>query len=198
MSRRVSIDEKRLLEIALGEFASKSFDEVSVNRIIERAQISKGSFYYRFSDKYELYVTLLKLAADAKWEYISQNVTIPDDRDLFSLFSIQAEAGFAFAQEYPEYADLAIRFNLERGSQQYEKAKTELYSADNSGLEKMIDTAYEAGEFSNQYSKPFVKSLISFLFSSFDQMFQDSKEDPQVLIEQLIRCMKYGLSKDRP
>ncbi len=194
MGRRVTIDEKRLLEIALGEFSSKAFDEVSVNSIIEEAQISKGSFYYRFADKYELYVTLLKLAADAKWEFISENITIPETQDIFSLLLVQAEAGFSFAKEYPIYANLAKRFILEKGSRQYERARVGLYTEDSSGLDKMIDASYAAGEFQKDYSKPFVKSMISFLFSSFDQIFQDSEEEPQELIKQLIRSMRYGLS----
>jgi AcrR family transcriptional regulator len=52
--------KNRLLSAAAGEFAEHGFDHASLNRIIQIAKISKGSFYYYFEDKVDLYVTAVR------------------------------------------------------------------------------------------------------------------------------------------
>ena len=74
MSSRRRIDEERLTEASLAEFASKSYEEASVNTIIDCAGISKGSFYYRFKTKYDLYLHLLKTGVEKKWAHIRSRI----------------------------------------------------------------------------------------------------------------------------
>ncbi|MFW6273230.1 MAG: TetR/AcrR family transcriptional regulator, partial [bacterium] len=52
-------ENKELFEESINEFSSKPYENASVNEIIKRSQYNKGSFYYRFKDKNELYVSLL-------------------------------------------------------------------------------------------------------------------------------------------
>jgi AcrR family transcriptional regulator len=52
-----------ILETAAEEFAARGFDGTSLNRLIDRLGISKGSFYYYFDDKADLFTTV----ADHAW-----------------------------------------------------------------------------------------------------------------------------------
>jgi AcrR family transcriptional regulator len=54
----------RLLEVAMREFASRGYELASVNRILEDADLSKGSFYYYFDDKADLAATVFIAAAE--------------------------------------------------------------------------------------------------------------------------------------
>lgn len=47
--------QQAILQSALEEFASHGFHDASLNRVIEAAGISKGSMYYYFDGKAELY-----------------------------------------------------------------------------------------------------------------------------------------------
>ena len=49
----------KLLRAAVTEFAQKPFDEVSINRIIQAAEIPRGSFYQYFADKRDLFQFVL-------------------------------------------------------------------------------------------------------------------------------------------
>lgn len=49
-----------LLRAAASEFAAHGFAEASLNRVIEAAGISKGSFYYYFDDKADLYAHVVR------------------------------------------------------------------------------------------------------------------------------------------
>ena len=52
---------KRLLTCAMEEFARVSYPEASINRMIQAADISRGSFYLYFSDKQDLFAYLMAL-----------------------------------------------------------------------------------------------------------------------------------------
>jgi AcrR family transcriptional regulator len=53
---------ERLFEAATGEFVDRGYEAASVNRILDEAGMSKGSLYYYFEDKADLFGTLLDRA----------------------------------------------------------------------------------------------------------------------------------------
>ena len=59
-------DDKRarLLRVAATEFADKGFDGASLNAILAAAGLSKGSYYYYFTDKEDLYAEAVGQAID--------------------------------------------------------------------------------------------------------------------------------------
>ena len=50
----------RFLEAAWEEFTSVPFEEASINKIVRRAKIPRGSFYQYFSDKEDLFFYIQK------------------------------------------------------------------------------------------------------------------------------------------
>ena len=55
---------ERILETAAQEFAEHGFEGASINRILERAAMSKGAAYYYFADKADLFCTAVMYASD--------------------------------------------------------------------------------------------------------------------------------------
>lgn len=53
--------QQAILAAAVDEFASYGFHDASLNRVIEAAGISKGSMYYYFDSKEDLYVHVLRV-----------------------------------------------------------------------------------------------------------------------------------------
>ncbi len=51
--------QDKLFQATLNEFATYRFKEASLNRIIKTSEYNKGSFYYRFKDKLDLYFALV-------------------------------------------------------------------------------------------------------------------------------------------
>lgn len=56
--------QQAILRAALDEFSTHGFAEASLNRIIAAAGISKGSMYYYFDDKEDLYGHLLRVQVE--------------------------------------------------------------------------------------------------------------------------------------
>lgn len=58
----------RLFQAAGSEFAERGFEGASVNRILDRAGLSKGVLYYYFEDKADLFATTLERAVEHLFE----------------------------------------------------------------------------------------------------------------------------------
>jgi AcrR family transcriptional regulator len=62
-----------LLDIAAQEFAEHGFADASINRILERAGMSKGAAYYYFEDKLDLFLAVVHYASE-RLRLIDQSV----------------------------------------------------------------------------------------------------------------------------
>ena len=58
----------RILDAAADEFSDRGYDGASINRIIGEAGISKGSLYYYFDDKEDLFATVMEQASTRMME----------------------------------------------------------------------------------------------------------------------------------
>ncbi|MCB9596353.1 MAG: TetR/AcrR family transcriptional regulator [Sandaracinaceae bacterium] len=100
--------KKTILDAAAEEFGERGFEQASYNRIIERAGISKGAMYYYFSDKDDLYRTVLDHAL-AHWLL---QVGFPFEADDAASFWNACEAMYArslrFMLEDPKNAALCL------------------------------------------------------------------------------------------
>jgi len=193
--------EEELLKAALEEFSTNSYEEASLNKIIKNAGISKGTFYYHFKDKQDLYIYLLEQSVKAKWDFINARMKVFDDLitdgDIFETFKLQARIGLEFAKTYPKYHMLGKMFSKEKGNEIYEIAKDILGRESDNVLESMISRAIEKGEFRKDLPEEFIFKIIRFLFMNFDEIFNvDENVKLDKMIENLdhyVSFMKNGL-----
>lgn len=79
---------ERLLDIAAQDFARYGFEDASVNRILERAQMSKGAAYYYFEDKADLFFTVVQYASERlKLIDLRVNVNELDETNYWTTFA---------------------------------------------------------------------------------------------------------------
>ncbi|MBP3458191.1 MAG: TetR/AcrR family transcriptional regulator [Lachnospiraceae bacterium] len=77
--------KKRIIKASLKEFSRVSYDEISINRIIQDAEIPRGSFYQYFEDKKDLQTFLLEGFRDCMESKIK--IYLDEEKgDLFCFF----------------------------------------------------------------------------------------------------------------
>ena len=72
----------RFLQAAWEEFTTASFAEASINQIVRRARVPRGSFYQYFLDKWDLFSDLMGLIRD-HFEEEFRKLSIQSGGDLF-------------------------------------------------------------------------------------------------------------------
>ena len=195
--------KNELLEAALNEFTCKNYEDASLNTIIKNADISKGTFYYHFQNKEDLYLYLLETAVKTKWEFINNHMKENQQnfyvKDIFDEFKLQAQMGMEFAVGFPQYHKLSIMFAREKGNKIFEDAKKILKFDTESILKKMVKKGKERWDFKESFSEDFLVKILTHLFMNFDEIF-DLEEDLQLekLVENLdnyIKFIKYGIGR---
>jgi AcrR family transcriptional regulator len=77
-------DQKaHLLDAATREFSEHGYEDASLNRIVEAAGISKGTVYYYFSDRDDLYATVVARVAAALVPALDLAAFAPTSADAF-------------------------------------------------------------------------------------------------------------------
>ncbi|MCK8824142.1 TetR/AcrR family transcriptional regulator [Fuchsiella alkaliacetigena] len=100
---------ERVLDAAIKEFAQHPYHKSSINRIVEEADIAKGSFYQYFSDKKDLFKYIVELITEEKMTYISKAVAEKQNLNFFELLRELYLAGFRFTKEHPRLQLVAFR-----------------------------------------------------------------------------------------
>ena len=97
-------ENDKLFEATLDQFSSRPYDLVSTNEIIQQAEYNKGSFYYRFKTKEELYFALVDYVYVQQISLFNQQnrrlVEITSLAEVFNLAWINLQALFVMDFRY--------------------------------------------------------------------------------------------------
>jgi AcrR family transcriptional regulator len=89
---------QRVINAVIDEFADTENDKVSINRIVQKANISRGSFYQYFDDKLDLVEVLIKSYIDMGIDDIRRAVATSNG-DIFYTFECMFDEIAAFSND---------------------------------------------------------------------------------------------------
>lgn len=194
--------EKRLKieEAAMREFADYSFDQASINRIIEVAAIPKGSFYQYFLDKKDLYRHLLDQIVQKKMEYLSPVMANPMESDFFDLLHNIYAAGLEFAANNPQLQQISSRLLADRNHPVFIEFMKENLTKSDQIFEQLIELGIARGEIREDIDRPFVAHLISAINTSvadyyLERVNNQIQADYLLTADKLIDFLKQGIGR---
>lgn len=186
-----------LINAALIEFGDKGYDNASLNNILREAGISKGTFYYYFKNKEDLYIYLYSILAQEKMAFFSKNIDPEDfNKDIFTLLKAMLKAGIEFAQHRPEIARFSKNYLKDLNKPLLDKLKKKYNLESNDYLDVLIDRAYERGEIREDLPKRFIKNMINYLLINLHEIssiidIEDYVKEANYLID----FIKDGISR---
>jgi TetR/AcrR family transcriptional regulator len=184
------------MEAALDEFSQRSFDEASLNRIIQSAGLNKGSFYYRFADKLDLYMCMAEMIVERKmaaFERTSGQQEFPED--FFDQVRVLAATGLAFARSEPRYHALGRRLLAESGK--VRRAVDERFpEAARDVLQPLVEAARAKGQFRRDLPASVVQGIVELLIGHLDELMAPEASDEEIteLVDHLLEFLKHGLA----
>lgn len=136
---------KRIIDAATNEFSKYALASASIARIVEQAEIPRGSFYQYFTDIKDLYKYILDLIAEKKLHYINDVMAELGGEDVLSVIRILYTAGVQFAKENTELAHIGSRF-LKENHDLKREILSGLEGQSHNVFEDLIQTGQMQGE----------------------------------------------------
>jgi len=192
-------ESPELFAAALNEFSAKAYDEASQNDIIKASGMSKGSFYYRFADKQDLYLCLIDKIAKDKLYYFSQKHALTDfPEGFFDQLRVLALSGLEYAGKEPRYYAFWRRFLNESGAIR-QAVKEAFPDAGRDGLSGLIQAAARQNQFRKEFSLEFIQNIMNLLFNNFDMLLKAGAGEEELMktLDELIGMLSHGLKADK-
>jgi AcrR family transcriptional regulator len=141
-------EEKRALicDVALDEFAEYPYDQTSINRIVAKSGIAKGSFYQYFGDKKDLFLYLTELIAKEKINYLSPVILNPEEHDIFTVVRELFLSGIQFAREHPRYDAIGKKILSNKDAPIYKELRANNQPSSSAVFERLLERAAVKGE----------------------------------------------------
>ncbi len=198
--------KNELIEAALDEFSTHSYQNASLNKIIKNAGISKGKFYYHFEDKKEFYLFLQEAAYKDQLEFQDkrmQELAGDHNLDFFEKIRLRTQIGAECAARFPKYVKFTMMFLNEEENEDtkeiIEYVNGFVKKTVEERVEEMVSDAVEAGDLSDRFSKDFIIRIVNhFLFHSTEILGIDEEYDESKFLDdtnKLIDFLKFGLSR---
>ncbi len=203
MEDREFKNKKKLMDAALDEFSNHNYRQASLNRIIKKAKVSKGSFYFHFKDKKSLYLYLFEEVGKVKIKFFNDNSVENKNiviKDIFDLIKLQAKLGMKFSVKHPKYYRLWLRFWKEEDKKIQEMVIKKFKNEINDAIRPLIRKSIEKGELRSDFDEDSITGITSHFLINFSYIFPVSNEkieDGSYLkdIDKYIDFLKNGLLK---
>lgn len=158
-----------LLESAYKHFSEKPYYEASINVILNSIKMNKGSFYYKFYDKRDLYLCLLSWLENEKLSFLTDSISKAKDPGDFFCQLRQIAVGLCeYCEKDPRYSQLCRHFLTEKEILR-EASETDFPYINSNLIAQLVDNATATGQLSAIYDKEFTLSVIKLYFNNIDK-----------------------------
>jgi len=105
--------QERITRIAVEEFSEKGYAQASINSIVSRLGIAKGSIFQYFGDKKGLFIFAFNISMNMVKDYLRTVRDQTESENLFTRLEATLLAGVIFLQKHPVIYRLYIRIMFE-------------------------------------------------------------------------------------
>jgi TetR/AcrR family transcriptional regulator len=136
----------RITDVAVNEFAAQGYAGASINRMIDRLQIAKGSIFQYFGDKSGLFMYVFNVAMTMVKDYLRDVRDSTADEDLFARLNQTLAAGIAFVNTHPRIYALYLRIQFDQTTPFRDDILSSLRKYSLAYLRSLLQDARDNGE----------------------------------------------------
>jgi AcrR family transcriptional regulator len=191
---------QRLYEAAVTLIAEQGFSATTVDEIAERAGVAKGTVYYNFASKNDLFEELLRHGVGLLTASLSRAADGVEARGGSRVDALDAmiSAGLAFIVRYPSFTQLYVA-ELWRTNRTWQDTLMTVRQEAVAVVEKVLGEAVAAGELSGEIDVPLTASALfgMVLVAALDwQAFQPERsiEDVHAALSRLLQGRVGGVT----
>jgi AcrR family transcriptional regulator len=185
---------ERFLQAALIEFAANNFQAASVNRIIKRVGIARGSVYQYFDDKVDLWKYLKNHAENKKLHYLA-GANREEYADFWAYYKELYHQGLLFQTQHPACSQLLHRIAFLDNSPEIAAYTDDWRSLTTQKLGELIEAEKRHGTISPANSTEVVTAFLMSLGMTISTVLseQTATTDHHATIDQLVELARKAL-----
>ncbi len=196
------LKQKIIIDASVSEFANNGFKNASVNKIVEKAGISKGSLFNYFKSKNLLFDHIYQIALREVKSYLAKVRDESANDDFFTRFSNIINAGIVFINKHPRLAKIYFRLLNSNDSPHGKEIIQNLHSEAIRYLTEFVEKGIEREELRSELNPSTVAFLMESILNRilqvhyldiFDKHSPNSKIDNN-WIDDIVNTLKTGLS----
>jgi len=161
--------QERVLDAALAEFADRGFQAASLNRLVAKAGIAKGSLYQYFPNKEGIFYYIFQYAL----KMVRRTLTTVRDETLEENFFVRLEksllAGVRFLKEHPRIFSLYLKIQFDKNVPFREESLAAVRRHATEYFASLVRRAQARGELRPGVSQDAVLFLLDSVFDRFLQ-----------------------------
>ena len=196
------LKQKSIIDASVNEFANNGFKNASVNKIVEKAGISKGSLFNYFKSKNLLFDHIYAIALHEVKIYLAKVRDESEKDDFFTRFSKIINSGITFINKHPRLAKIYFRLLNSDDSPHGKAIIQKLHSEAIRYLTDFVETGIERNELRSELNPATVAFLMESTLNRilqvhyleiFDAKTASSKTNNN-WINDIMETLKTGLS----
>lgn len=203
--------EKRenVVRAAITEFAEHGYQRASLNNIVKRLGISKGSLYQYFDNKEALFLHVFDHFTQQVKQHVKASVSTTGHDDFFDVARQVLLAGISFIDNHPEYFQVYLKVLFERDVPRREElvARVRLFSLEYFGplADRAVGKGILRGDISAHEVVFILDAMLDRFLQGYAQPYLDgglalaemSVERLHDEIDSIVAVLRTGLQPDR-
>ncbi len=171
--------QKRIVDASISEFADRDYETASMNKVVERAGIAKGSLFNYFKTKGSLYYHIYHLAIGEVKSYLrkvrDETAGLPFEDRLAKI----VDSGVQFISDHPRLARIYFRLIYSADSPDRQKIVSELQKLSDDYLGEIIQDAMDRGEVDSKLNKTQTVFYLDAVLNRFLKEYHESSNGNQ-------------------
>lgn len=187
---------ERIENAAIEEFATYTFRDASINRIISSVGIAKGSFYQYFKDKKDLYKHIVDLSGMLKMSYLTSKLSDMQGAEFFEILEALYITGVEFSKKYTKLSKIGDDLVKDGDRAFREEILGDSLKKSNEFIEGLLMHGIEEGSINPEINI----SMISYLITTFSVNLNEyyimsgaSDENAMILIREMLNLLRNGI-----
>lgn len=187
---------ERIENAAIEEFATYTFRDASINRIISSVGIAKGSFYQYFNDKKDLYKHIVDLSGMLKMSYLTSKLSEMQGAEFFDILEALYITGIEFSKKYTKLSKIGDDLVKDGDRAFREEILGDSLKKSNEFIEGLLMHGMKQGSINPEINI----SMISYLITTFSVNLNEyyimsgaNDENAMTLIKEMLNLLRNGI-----
>ncbi len=195
----------RILDAAVEEFSHHGFRQASVNRMVERVGIAKGSLFQYFGSKEGLFTVIFDYAVELVRKTLRQVKKQTGDGDFFERIKESLLAGVGFIERHPRVYRIYLKMIFQEDFPLRAEFLQQVHLFSAEYLQPVVEAGIERGDLRADTDIEMTVFMLDALMDRFLQaycvpfldagasIYQAQAKDLEKKVDEFIKVLRYGM-----